>query len=54
MHCTLYTASVLQVPSLDANIRDGAMMTPLMWAAFHVKPEHIEKLKQRGAGMLIQ
>ena len=40
----------MQVPGLDANFRDGAMMTPLMWSAFHGKPEHIEKLTERGAG----
>ena len=47
----LYNDSVyLQVPTFDVNVRDGAMMTSLMWAAFHGKPEHIEKLTERGAG----
>ena len=41
----------MQVPGLDGNFRDGAMMTPLMWSAFHGEPEHIEKLMERGAGV---
>jgi len=39
-----------KVPGLHANFRDSSMMTPLMWSAFHGKPEHIEKLKERGGG----
>lgn len=29
--------------------RDGAMMTPLMWAAFHGHQDHVIKLIERGA-----
>ena len=45
------TTQTMQVPGLHANFRDSSMMTPLMWSAFHGKPEHIEKLKERGGGM---
>lgn len=31
-------------------MRDAASMTPLMWAAFHGKPENIRMLKEYGAG----
>ena len=45
----LYEMSFSQVPGLNVNIRDGAMMTPLMWAAFHGRPEHVRLLKEKGA-----
>ena len=31
------------------DVRDGAMMTPLMWAAFHGHQDHVIKLIERGA-----
>ena len=38
------------MPNLDVNVRDAALMTPLMWAAFHGKPENIRVLTEYGAG----
>ncbi|XP_065884108.1 ankyrin repeat, PH and SEC7 domain containing protein secG-like [Dysidea avara] len=38
-----------KVAGLDVNVRDSSLMTPLMWAAFHARPEHIQVLKQNGA-----
>ena len=34
------------------DIRDSSMMTPMMWAAFHAKPEQVKVLKENGAGQL--
>lgn len=34
---------------LDINVRDGALMTPLMWAAFHGRSEHVRVLIEKGA-----
>lgn len=31
------------------NIRDGALMTPLMWAAFHGRTDHVRLLLEKGA-----
>ena len=31
------------------DVRDGANMTPLMWAAFHGHQQHVIKLIERGA-----
>ena len=36
------------------NVRDSSMMTPLMWAAFHARPEQVKVLKENGAGQLTQ
>lgn len=41
--------SIIQVPGLNVDSRDGAMMTALMWAAFHGKPSHIKLLLEKGA-----
>lgn len=45
---------IQQVPGLNVNIRDGAMMTALMWAAFHGKPNHIKMLLEKGADPAIK
>lgn len=48
--CLIQTGfSVVQVPGLNINVQDGAMMTALMWAAFHGKPNHIKVLLEKGA-----
>ena len=41
--------AILQMTGLDIDIRDGALMTPLMWAAYHCRPEHVRTLLERGA-----
>ena len=38
-----------KVPGLDINIRDGAHMTALMWAAFHGRTEQLRVLLEKGA-----
>lgn len=38
-----------KVVGIDVNVRDSSMMTPLMWAAFHAKPEQVKVLKENGA-----
>ena len=38
-----------KVPSLDVNVRDGSEMTALMWAAFHGKAAHVQKLLEKRA-----
>ena len=40
------------MPNLDVDTRDAALMTPLMWAAFHGKLENIRILKDYGAGKM--
>ena len=47
---TQYIHGWSQVVGLDVNVRDSSMMTPLMWAAFHARPEQIKVLKENGAG----
>lgn len=39
----------LQVPRLEVDIRDGAMMTALMWASFHGRTEQVRVLIEKGA-----
>lgn len=43
-----------KVPGLDINIRDGALMTALMWAAFHSRVEQLRVLLEKGADPSIQ
>ena len=38
-----------QVPGLDVDIRDGASMTALMWAAFNGRTEQVRALLEKGA-----
>lgn len=38
-----------KVPGLDVDIRDGAVMTALMWAAFHSRIEQVRVLIGKGA-----
>jgi len=45
---------ILQMTDLDVNIRDGALMTPLMWASYHCRPEHVRTLLERGADSSLQ
>ena len=38
-----------QVPGLGIDVRDGAFMTALMWAAFHGRTEQVRVLIAKGA-----
>lgn len=46
---SLWLHVFFQVPGLDVNIRDGALMTALMWAAFHGRTEQVRTLIEKGA-----
>lgn len=41
--------SLSKVPGLDVDIRDGASMTSLMWAAFHGRTEQVRTLLAKKA-----
>jgi ankyrin repeat protein len=42
-----------KVPGLTPNIEDSTKMTPLMWAAFHGRPNNIAALKGRGGDITL-
>ena len=39
------------IKNVDVNVPDKAGMTPIMWAAYHNKPQHVRKLMQLGADL---